>query len=470
MVDAFNPAQLEDVNDVVQRAGFSDKRKRNLAIRSGMENQGQFQQENMSGIQQAQQPSEFLGAGRKMAANQNPDAGLASLFGGPLTKSSEGWQYFGDTDYSTAQAGTAGYDTKGIGGGKYDISKGGSSIGTGYYDPETARRQMGNNFNYDTTSFGPGYAPAPYTGGATAGDTGTMGEWELLGQQLTGHPGTTDTMYSMPHNGMSENITGRNALFGSTPIINNGKMLGYTLDPGPGESFNSNQFFPNKFGGAGVSTSKQGGEYGTGYRIHRDPSTIGGSMDYNTQLTRQLNDPNSWGNFGTLLNKDKFFLKSGNEDLFPGWTNNESYSKVFGNDLVDTPWYASALKQLSPLIGAAGGGGLASSFITNTALNALKGGGISSLFGNTSNQGSGGVVNAAAANTSQPAGKLEGATNSGLNSLFNQGQAIRGSEFGGRAGGLSSFLNMNPQGKEMPQQFEQEPQQRTRASIYNRRG
>jgi hypothetical protein len=456
MVDAFDPTQLEGINDVVQRAGFSDKRKRNLAIRTGMENQGQFQQQNASGIQQAQQPTEFLGAGRKMAANQNPDAGLASLFGGPLEKTKEGWQYYGDTDYSTAQAGTAGYDTAGIGGGKYNISKGGNNIGTGYYDPETARKQLGNNFNYDANSFGPGYSPAPYIGGATAGDTGTMGEWELLGQQLTGHPGTTDTMYSMPHNNMSENITGKNTLFGSTPIINNGKMLGYTLDPGPGESFNSNMFYPNKFGGAGVSTSKQGGDYGVGYRVHRDPSTLAGSMDYNTQLTRQLNDPSSWGNYGTLLNKDKFFLKSGNEDMFPGWTNNESYSKVFGDNLVETPWYTSALKQLSPLLGAVGGaGGLASSFVTNTALNALKGGGISSLFGGGGQGNISGapVVNAAAANTKQPAGKLEGATNSGLNSLFNRGDVIRGSEFGNRGGSLSSFLNMNPQGKEMPQQF-----------------
>jgi hypothetical protein len=144
-------------------------------------------------------------------------------------------------------------------------------------------------------------------------------------------------------------------------------------------------------------------------------------------------------------------------DKFPGWTNNESYSKIVG-EAPKTPWYASALQQLSPLISSMGGGGLASSFVTNTALNALKGGGISSLFGGggQGNMSGAPVVNAAAANTSQPAGKLEGATNSGLNSLFNRGDVIRGSEFGNRGGSLSSFLNMNPQGKEMPQQFEQE--------------
>ena len=142
--------------------------------------------------------------------------------------------------------------------------------------------------------------------------------------------------------------------------------------------------------------------------------------------------------------------------------------------MIDTPWYSDLTRQLSPLLSSLGGaGGLASSFVTNTALGALKGsGGISSLFGgsNKGNLSGAQVSNASVANARPTAGKLEGATNSGLNSLFNQGQAIRGSEFGGRAGGLSSFLNMNPQGKEMPQQFEQEPQQRTRASEYNRRG
>lgn len=471
----FDFSQLEDVNDVVQRAGVSDKRKRNLAIRSGMENQGDFQQQNAGVMRQAQQPTEFLGSGRKMAANQNPDANLASLFGGPLSKTSEGWQYYGDTDYSTTQAGTAGYDTKGIGGGKYDISKGGSSIGTGYYDPATARRQLGDTFDYNSNSFAPGYPAKNYIEGGTAGNIGTMGEWEVLGQALTGNPRSSNTLYSLPHNNMSENITGRNALFGSTPIINNGKMIGYTLDPGPGESFNSNAYYPNKFGGGSVSTSKGGGEYGIGYKTHRDASPVNVSSDYNTQLTRSLNNPESWNNFGTLLNKDQFFLKSGQEDLFPGWTNNESYSHDFGDDLVKTPWYSSLMQQLSPLLGAIGGsGGLASSFVTNTALNALKGsGGISSLFGgnNQGNMSGKAISNASTANIARPAGKLEGATNSGLNSLFNQGQAIRGSEFRGRSGGLSAFLNMNPQGKEMHQQDPLEEQMgRTRSSEYNRRG
>lgn len=458
MVDAFNPSQLEDVNDVVQRAGFSDKRKRNLAIRSGMENQGQFQQENMSGIQQAQQPSEFLGAGRKMTANQNPDAGLASLFGGPLTKSSEGWQYFGDTDYSTTQAGTAGYDTKGIGGGKYDISKGGVSAGTGYYDTGTAASQLS----------GGAYNPQGH---------GRINDWEAIGQYLNGtgggSAGTTGTSFA--HNARDENIAGLNTLYGSTPIMNSGKLLGYTMNPnasGPSQPYGLNpQSAGQQYDVAGrAAIPNQWIPTSTGGFWSGGRSAVAPSSE-TSQLWRSLNNPESWGNYGQSINNNNYFLKADKASEFPGWTNKEYYNKIVGK-APSTPWYSNVINQLSPLISSAGGaGGLVSSFVTNTALNALKGsGGISSLFGNNSNQGGGGVVNAAAANTSQPAGKLEGATNSGLNSLFNQGQAIRGSEFGGRAGGLSSFLNMNPQGKEMPQQFEQEPQQRTRASIYNRRG
>ncbi len=455
----FNPSQLEDVNDVVQRAGFSDKRKRNLAIRSGMENQGQFQQENASGIQQAQQPSEFLGAGRKMAANQNPDAGLASLFNGPLTKSSEGWQYFGDTDYSTAQAGTAGYDTKGIGGGKYDISRGGSSIGTGYYDTGTAASQLS----------GGAYNPQGH---------GRINDWEAIGQYLNGtgggSAGTTSTSFA--HNARDENVAGLNTLYGSTPIINSGKLLGYTINPnasGPTQPYGLNpQSAGQQHNIAGqAATPARWVPVSTGGWWQGARSAVAPSSE-TSQLWRSLNNPETWGNYGKSINNDTFFLKADKASEFPGWTNKEYYNKITGT-APSTPWYSNALSQLSPLISAAGGaGGLASGFITNTALNAIKGGGISSLFGN-SNQGhlSGApIVNAAAANTKQPVGKLEGATSSDLNSLFNQGQAIRGSEFGGRAGGLSSFLNMNPQGKEMPQQFEQEPQQRTRASEYNRRG
>lgn len=62
---------LDQIADVVNRQKISDKRLRNEMMRMGTSDPNAFSLQNKQSLQQAQQPSEFWGAGRQLAENQN---------------------------------------------------------------------------------------------------------------------------------------------------------------------------------------------------------------------------------------------------------------------------------------------------------------------------------------------------------------------------------------------------------------
>lgn len=342
----FDPTQLDQVNDVVQRLGFSDKRKRNQAMRSGMENPGAFQQENSGVIQEAQQPSDFMGAGRKLASNQNPDSSIASLFQGNLAKHGNEWYSYGDTDYSGAQFGTQGYNTKDLGLGKYDIlDSSNNSLGTGYssvrdainaygyrnlsnaesmWQPTVRRDEDGREMPWGAS---PGeqsqvdpYTTNPYTGlqiNVPAYNSG-LGEWEALGQMINnsshsmggyfpvGNGGVpyADTFARNPHNDRADLISGLNTLYGSTPLIMNNKLLGYKMDLGPGSD-------SSPFSDQLTKSSKK--------------------EQMNSQLWRTLVEPEKWGSLTQRIgDKEDVFVPTENADKLPGWLNEDkwNYSKA----------------------------------------------------------------------------------------------------------------------------------------------
>lgn len=349
----FNPSQLDEVNDVVQRAGFSDKRKRNLAIRSGMENPGAFQEQNAGYVQEAQQPSEFVGAGRQLAANQNPDQGIASIFNGALAKHGTDWYSYGDTDYSTAQFGTNGYKLKDAGLGSYDIlGKDGNSIGKSYGSVTNAINAYARanwqpttpiNESAEYSEWGPtGGKVYSYGGDEWSGpqrfstyddalnsmmaqygignykprgywDTaGKLEDWEILGQVLQGNlqyaGGFGDSYRHMPGDNQAQNISGLNTLFDSQPLIHNDKLLGYKLDLGP----NANDGSQGHLAG-----------YQNPFHISRqDPK---GNTRSNYQLWRDIGETDAWNKVGMFTGQgEDFFVPVDNASKLPGWTQGDT--------------------------------------------------------------------------------------------------------------------------------------------------
>ena len=62
----------------------------------------------------------------------------------------------------------------------------------------------------------------------------------MLGQVLSGQPLPSDatsdrSSLAMSGNNLQEQITGLNTLFGSTPVIYNNELRGYTMDPTPAD-------------------------------------------------------------------------------------------------------------------------------------------------------------------------------------------------------------------------------------------
>lgn len=533
----FDPTQLDQVNDVVQRLGFSDKRKRNQAMRSGMENPGAFQQENSGVIQEAQQPSDFMGAGRKLAANQNPDSIISSIFKGPLAQHGNEWYSYGDTDYSTAQLGTNGYTLKDIGSAKYDIlNKDNQSIGTSYGSVADAINYYANSqkttpnialkersYIHDgnslpITQYGYGgdddYSPAQwfnspdlayasltpsynYTSRGGVNSAGALEDWEILGQVMGGNlsnaNGFSGSHRRMPGDNAIQTIPGLASLYNSQAVINNGQLLGYHTDLGPAT--------PNISG------------YQSPYAVSRvDPK---GNTRSNYFVARDI-DPDKWNQFGMFTDDTGgFFTPRENADKLPGWQQSDTaqYShkssgmggtlakivgtllSIFGGPIAPVGYAinaASSLNSGNPLgalasifggamnIGgadlaagagtdAAIGGGFygsdladfatpASSFsnafsnINPSLLSAGVGGISSAIKGQNPLIGAlgSGLGNFASGQLQQlfggdTIGKITGgAANTGIKSLFNQNQSIRGSEQQGRSGGLNAFLNETP--------------------------
>lgn len=327
-------SQLDQVNDVVQRAGFSDKRKRNEAIRMGLQSPGEFNSDFSSQIDEAQQPSDFLGAGRKLASNQNVDSGIMSLFSNNLQKSGDETFYYGPKDYSTLQFGTNGYSLKPKEGGlaTYDIwdDKTNTSLGTSYGNLNEAMTSLGNrNRTNAINAMGPeGFVPEydnfgnitnqdPTQGSVSIPNYGgELAQWEAFGQMLNnssnglggyfpkdqyGVPYYEPTIQSHPHNNQGDLISGLNTLYNSTPLIDraNNSLLGYKMNLAPGD-------------GANPFTSSY---------------TKNGSKEkYDSQLWRELVDPEGWGKIGQKIgDKNDFFVSAENADKIPGWSNEDHW-------------------------------------------------------------------------------------------------------------------------------------------------
>lgn len=387
-----NVLPLDQIADAINRAKLGNQKHKNEMMRLGTSDPTSFKSQFATQLSEQQQPSEFWGAGRKLAQNQNPDqeindyvgdalptlggqryyygnvdysvpeniqssitnAGfkpttssinptLYNLFGNntPITKFRNQEYYKGDIDPSRGQIGTQGYNQQDLGGGKYNIlDTTGNSLGIGYKGLEDAIKEINkvnnpNPPNWDaihTNSrmlrpFPDVYSnKSPYS----AGD---LDKWEVLGQVLSGYaiphnPTSNRPSIALSGNGIPEQISGLNTLFGSQPVIYNNELKGYIMDPTPAD------------------------ESMVGYK---DPYTVlredkSGNTRSAYGLQRQYNDIDTWKRLTTNIDPNQLYVSKENAGNLPGWTNNDisQYHHQSGGMFPQIAQGLGALLQFTP--------------------------------------------------------------------------------------------------------------------------
>jgi len=148
-MDINQPLDQAQIADAVNRQKVGTQRQRNEMMRLGTSDPNSFAMQNQKQLQDAQQPAEFWGAGRKIAEDQNPDLDAANTIN-PLVKLGGIYNYYGDTDSSSAKWGTP-YGKTDIGGGKYNIlGSQGQTLGTGYKSLQESISEMYKSANAPT--------------------------------------------------------------------------------------------------------------------------------------------------------------------------------------------------------------------------------------------------------------------------------------------------------------------------------
>jgi hypothetical protein len=242
-------------------------------------------------------------------AGNNFDPNVANIIGDKVAKYKDQFYYQGQ-DPSLAQWGTQGYTQQDIGGGKYNIlDQTGNNIGVGYKSLDDTIRELTSQYNKDhpvninSLKEGELYFPdgQQYTPAIIPG--GDLEKWEVLGQLLNNKPPpyNTNLTYGLPGNNIDEQIKGLNTLFGSTPLINNGKVAGYKFDPTPIDESIFGYTSPNS--------------------IERKDTR--GHTRFNQSLAREYNDLDSWSKLVKNIDENSMYVPAENVEQLPGWTNKD---------------------------------------------------------------------------------------------------------------------------------------------------
>ena len=383
------------VADAINRKyqGMSQRERNQKMAQAQSGGASQFQSQYGNELAQAQQPTEFWGAGRKLAENQAPDESAVNAAGGTLATLGGQKYYYGDTDLSSAQWGTGGYNTSDIGGGKYNIlGKDGGVLGTGYkslqdtikemgtskYTPVASQwwnqldqlpdnaystnrwglrseepdnaimQQLGLRYNPDyqsgfsnlnlnlpqqsqyqqlTNGFsvnGSNYNSVDEANAAAQNFinnriTGnSTRDWETLGQLLTqgGITGDFNTPHAIGGNNINDQITGLNTLYGSTPLIANGKVVGYKQN---------GQITP-----LSDSWNQQNTESTKSSWLKAGKTTNTWDVGY-AGMGRQYNNPDWWSQNVRGLGDSNYFITPEMAAQSPGWGNNDAFQRDAGS-------------------------------------------------------------------------------------------------------------------------------------------
>ena len=391
----FDQSQIADA---INRQKIGSQRQRREMMRLGTTDPSAFALQNQPSLQQAQQPSEFLGAGRKPLPPGSDRSLLQAAGLGLQDTSSEGTVYYGDQDPLKFSWGGRDADDIDLGGGKYNIMSGGQSVGTGYksvqdairelrlekssvnptkfwksvdslpesvYDLPTWANPMGhysldqkilnpqkmsaagyrqnvnyvqpeyywgsqpqqpqyeqlidgfsfNNKNYNTQA----EAEAARQAAANANiSNNATKDWEILGQLL--NYGTTTGTFNdraIGGNNIADPISGLNTLFGTKPIMYDGKLHSYYGD------LNINPI-TDKWANQWSSSSKSGGLF------NKKVTTNWGWDQGNLGMGRQLVNPD-WYSKNAIVRDGKFTLTPEAAKNAPGWLNSDYFNRDQGS-------------------------------------------------------------------------------------------------------------------------------------------
>lgn len=394
---------LDQIADAVNRAKLGSQRRKNEMIRLGTTDPTSFQMNFKNQLKEQQGQQDSLFAGSKLAGNQNPDQETVDYVGNALSKAggkyyyygdfdysdpnnvtnalkSKGWQaskgsvdptlynllslknpvtsykgqhyYQGDVDPSSAQWGTAGYNTQDLGDGTYNIlGSSGSSIGKGYKGlddtiKELAAQQEQSKNPYaasmptnvgEMDNYTPSFPNPTQYSNTSPYSAGDLDKWEVLGQLLnnkpiSGDPTVNRSSMALSGDNQNDSIKGLQSLFGSTPLIYNNKVMGYKMDPTP--------------------ASKDMLGYVDPYTVRREDTK--GSTQSSYGLQRQYNDPNTWNQLTKSLDANSLYAPAENAEKLPGWTNvdNSQYhhqSSGLGNKLMQGLGSILSFTPLAPL-------------------------------------------------------------------------------------------------------------------------
>lgn len=518
LTDGQEALSMEQIADAINRQKLGNQKDKNNLINWGMDNQEAFRQKYGSSIIQpnttvqskgisniplsnsALSPTEIesylTGQGYKKSQGYvNPQ--LASLLNfNDLGSYNGNYYYKGDYDPSTAKWGADNlYKTESAPGQYNTYNENGSLLGTSFGSVKDAiaayqKKYVAawGNWDYVASQTPEWNRTDPYSGGA-------LEDWEVLGQMITRgtpipHIDYTSPRYSaqVASGGLDELISGRNSLYGSTPLIANNKIMGYKFNP--------------------VVTTGNEFAYQAPNYIKR--SDTRGSTRSEDSLARIYERPDLWNAYAKNLGNNELYVDAENIDNLPGWTNagtsaynhqsSGNFGKVasiLGTILSFTPLAPLGLaittlsqlangNQLGGILGAIGGGlniagvgdklGSALGVGSNAGKGLLQGGlgtlgsvvsgkdptqgiisGLGSYlggeFGDYASKGLGGLFdsNGAGKFISDIGGKAAGGALQNLISGKNIGE---GAALGGLSGGLGSMLSSMTDSGMTPEQRE----------------
>ncbi len=360
---------LDQIADAVNRAKLGSQRRKNEMIRLGTSDPTSFQMNFKNQLKEQQGQQDYLGAGNKLAGNQNPDQETQDYVGNALSKAGGKYYYYGDTDYSdpnnvtnalkskgwqaskgnvdptlynlldlknpltsykgqkyyqgdvdpsSAQWGTTGYNTQDLGDGTYNIlGSSGSSIGKGYKGLDDTIKELAAQQEQSKNPYGlspplatemDNYYPT-FPNPTQYSNTSPYSAGDLDKWEVLGQVLNGKPIpYDATTNRSSMAMSGDNQ---------NQSIKGLQSLFGSTPLIYNNKVMGYKMDPTPATQDTLG--YVDPYTVRR--SDTKGSTQSSYGLQRQYNDPNTWNQLTKSLDANSLYVPSENAEKLPGWTN-----------------------------------------------------------------------------------------------------------------------------------------------------
>jgi len=483
------PLGLDMIADAINRTKIGDQKKKNEMMRLGTSDPTSFQKLYKDQILQQQQPSEFWGAGRKLAQNQNPDQETLDYVGGALPKLGGDYYYYGNNDFSipeniqnsilgagfkqtkqtidptiynlmstspitkyrgqeyykgdldpsNAQWGIQGYSQRDLGDGTYDIlDTSGTSLGKGYKNLEDTIKELALKYKQnnpvsspppDINSLDNNYIPdfpnPTKYANTSSKSAGDLDKWEVLGQLLSGKPIPMDATANRTSLALSGDNLNQN-ITGLQSLFGSTPLI-----------------YNNKLAGYKIDpTPATEDMYGYVNPLTVSRQDLKGNTKFNYGLQRDYNDIDKWNQLSKSIDKDNLFIPTENAEQLPGWTNldNAQYHHTSGGIFPKVAQGLGALLSFTPFAPA----GLALSTLGSLTQGNHLGGILSAISGGL---GQAGVFDKLGANLGETLGLGDKVGKSfiqgGLGFLTSvvNGNGIKNSLLSGLGSGISPIAN-----------------------------